>query len=431
MLSSDLHQLENEHPDYIQRVGKNYWWNFIALVLDSSCFAFTLAMLSQDTILPYFVSRLTDNQFYVGLIPSLFFLGYFLPQILGAYLINGKTTRKWTIFWIAVVERLGILAIAVVAQMLGVLSNHTALSLLLISYTVFTFTLGMIMPAYSDFISKNIIRRRGIFYGMMNGVGGLIGFGASLLARNVLDARPFPDDLRILLWVGFAFSFISPFFIASFREIPFPISPKKESLSTFIKNIPSAVKLAPGFQKFIITRALFGFGLLANSFYFIYAIENFQLREGVLGIFTMIILITQSFLGFVWGWIGDQFGFKKVYIVASLMMIVMGILSTSSPGVWAFYIIAFCIGGLYSAYRISDANMVFEIVSPTQTGRFIGILNTFIAPFMMLAPLVGGLILSNYSHKVLFSTVLVIGFLSTIVVSLFMPNPRHRTASKN
>ncbi len=424
MIGSDIRRLQKEHPEYVERVGRNYRWNFIALVLDSSIFAFSVAMLSQDTIIPYFIDQLTTKTWVIGLVPAIYYLGYFFPQLVGAYIVNGKSTRKWTMFKIALAERVGILAIALIAQMLGYLSDSAAVVLFLLAYLVFSVTNGMIIPGYADFISKNIIRNRGLFYGFVSGVGGIVGFAASLLARYLLDTYGFPVNIRILFWTGLAVSMASPLFIASLREIPYPVKRGEESLADFIRAIPAHIRTNPKFLKFMITRAMLGLGVMGNSFYALYAIDRFSLKPGALAIFTMIILLSRSLVGFLWGWIGDRFGYHIVYVLISLMVIGMGGLALWAQTPWLFYVIAFCIGSIYGAFYIGDSNMVFEIAPASETSRFIGISNTFVSPVMVLAPLIGGSFVDLFSYPFLFEVILVIGVFSTMLSIFVMPRTR-------
>ncbi|NOZ00142.1 MAG: MFS transporter [Chloroflexi bacterium] len=422
MIGTDIKKLQAEYPEYIEKVGKNYWWNFVMLVLDSSIYSFSVATLSQDTIVPYFVDQLTNFNWIIGLVPAIYYLGYFLPQLIGAYIVNGKQERKWVIFKIAMAERVGILAIAIVAQFYGVLSDNLTLGLFFVAFMLYSVTNGMLSPGYADFISKNIIRNRGFFFGIVNGVGGLIGFGASLVARHLLDTYSFPENIRALFWIGLLTSVISPIFIALFREIPFPKKQQAEPLLDFVKAIPAFIHRTPNFRNFMISRAFLGLGVIGNSFYALYAIDFLSLEVGILATFTMIILLTRSFIGFVWGWLGDRFGYRIIYIIVSIMVIAMGGLAILPFGVIGFYVIAFCIGSVYAAIAIADSNMVFEIAPAAETSRFIGILNTFVAPVMMLAPLLGGVLVDIFSHRVLFITVIVIGVISTLLAVRLMPN---------
>ena len=117
--------------------------------------------------------------------------------------------------------------------------------------------MGLIMPAYSDFVSKAIYKKRGLFYGINQALGGVIGFVASLVATRILASRDFPENFRAIFWVSFAFSFISPIIISNLKEIEFPIQPKKKNVSEFIKNIPVIIRRNPNLRKYVLTSFLF------------------------------------------------------------------------------------------------------------------------------------------------------------------------------
>jgi MFS family permease len=424
MVSSDLQEISRQFPKYAKKVSQNHTWNFIFLMLDSSCFSFSIALLSVDTILPYFITHLTDARLWVGMVSALYFWGYYFPQIIGAYIANIKPLRKWTIFWIAIAERAGILMIAILVQAYNLLTKSETLVLFFVAYAIFAVTNGLIGPAYADFISKSINRNRGTFYGATNALSGLVGFGASLLARQMLDKYAFPVNLQVMFWVAFASSFISPFLIANFREIPYPIQRKIETVKEFARKIPRTLVKYPVFTRYLAIRSLIGVGLMANSFYAIYSVKNFNLTEGVLGTYTMIILLTQSVLGIIWGRIGDRFGFKLVYILATALLGAQALIALTARQAWLFYIVFFCIGGIVSANRVSDTNILFEIAPPDETSRFIGITNTLISPVLAIAPLVAGMLVDHISYPALFGvdfTIVIVAFITTV---FWLPDPR-------
>lgn len=424
IIGRDVQKLKRKFPEFVASMEKYYWWNFIALALDSSFYAFSISALSQDTIAPYFVDQLTDRSWIIGLVPAIFYFGFFVPQLVGAYLVHGKRRKKKFILIVAIAERVGILMIAIVAQMYGLLGRNSTLILFLFSYMVFSITNGMISPGYSDFISKSIIRNRGFFFGFMNGLGGLIGFAASLLGRYLLDTYTFPENIRILFWVALGTSAISPFIIATFKEEPYPETNHTESMTEFIKSIPEHIRQQPEFTRFMISRGVLGLGVLGNAFFALYGVRIFSLTAGSLAIFTMIILITQSLVGFLWGWLGDKFGYKMIYVIVSFMVMMQGIFAIWAAGPWMFHLIAFCIGCVYAAFRICDSNMVFEIAPSAETSRFVGISNTFVAPVMVLAPLLGGALVDVFSHQIMFIIVISVGIVSTLLAIKLMPQLR-------
>ena len=424
MQSTDLFEISQKYPEYTRQVNQNYRRNYLLVLFDSALFAFVLAMLSVDTIIPYLVSHLTEQRFWVGVASAIYFWGFFFPQFIGAYLVHGKPRRKWTIFWIAIAERVAILMIAILLQVINWLTPANRLTLFFLAYAIFSVTNGLIAPAYSDFISKNINRNRGQFYGFLNGLSGLIGFGASLLARNVLDRSAFPENLQLLFWLAFASSFVSPFLIVNFREVPYPVVGKAEPLGHFVRAIPGVLRRFLGFRRYLVTRSLLGLGLMANSFYAIYAVRTFDMSEGTFGLYTMIILLTQSILGFAWGWVGDHFGFKRVYVLAGVLLIAQALLALTSSAGWVFYLVAFCTGGIYASFSTADPNMVFEIAPPAETSRFVGMANTLLSPVLAAAPLVGGLLVDQFSYNALFAVTLVIGIAGIMVAVFVLPDPR-------
>jgi MFS family permease len=424
MATNDIDYLTTHYPEYIKTANKNFKLNFILLVLDSSAFTFALAMLSQDTILPLFISKLTQSSVLIGLVPAIYFLGSYASQLIGAYLANGRARRKSIILKIVIAQRIGILMIALTAQMTHLISPDLSLALFFSSYLLFAVLNGMVSPAYSDFISKHIIRNRGLFFGAMSGLGGVIGFSASMVSRYYLDQFKYPVNFQVLFWLGFISSFISPFIIANFRETPLPVVNQPEPLSQFFKNIPGHIRQQPLFLRYITARSILGLGLMGNSFFAIYALQRFSLSEGNMGLFTMTILLAQSALGFVWGWIGDHFGYKKVLVIAGTFLAAEALLALLAPAAVVFYLIAFLIGGVYSATTISDPNFVYEIAPPHETSRFIGIANTFLAPVAALAPLLGGALVEFSGYPTLFVVILVIAAVSLVITLSLVQEPR-------
>jgi len=138
----------------------------------------------------------------------------------------------------------------------------------------------------------------------------------------------------------------------------------------------------------------------------------------------MIILFTQSIVGFLWGWLGDRFGYKKIYVIVSILVMAQGVFAIWAAAPWMFYVIAFCIGSVYAAFRIGDSNMIFEIAPSEETSRFVGITNTFVAPVMTLAPLLGGGLVDVFTYQFMFVIVIAVGVISTILAIFLMPQLR-------
>lgn len=91
--------------------GQSYWYNFIILCLDNGGFNFSVNMLSHLTIVPYYLSELTNSNLIIGLAPTIFVMGQMLPQVFIANYINGLKQRKSYLLKIVTAERAGILLV--------------------------------------------------------------------------------------------------------------------------------------------------------------------------------------------------------------------------------------------------------------------------------------------------------------------------------
>jgi fucose permease len=64
--------------------AKNVSWNFNVNLIDVIFITFGFSLISRETVMPVLVSTLTDSKLAIGLIPAIWALGYYLPQLLTA-----------------------------------------------------------------------------------------------------------------------------------------------------------------------------------------------------------------------------------------------------------------------------------------------------------------------------------------------------------
>ena len=63
---------------------KNDTWNFNVNLVDIIFITIGMSLVSRETVMPVLVSTLTDSKLAIGLIPAIWALGYYLPQLLTA-----------------------------------------------------------------------------------------------------------------------------------------------------------------------------------------------------------------------------------------------------------------------------------------------------------------------------------------------------------
>lgn len=93
-VSADVQRLRAIAPEYAAAMESYQKRNFGFLIVDGATFAFAISLLSETTIIPAFVSALTGSSLLVGLVAATFAIGRYLPQLVGAHLVMGRTRRK-------------------------------------------------------------------------------------------------------------------------------------------------------------------------------------------------------------------------------------------------------------------------------------------------------------------------------------------------
>ncbi|MEH2169945.1 MAG: hypothetical protein V7K41_25495 [Nostoc sp.] len=104
-------------------IQKDLRHNFTVNVIESGFFGFGSGFASFFTILPLFVSTLTDSALLIGLIPAIPRLGWQLPQLLTTNKVARLQCYKPTVMLSTIHQKLPFLGLALVA-LLQLQLNH-------------------------------------------------------------------------------------------------------------------------------------------------------------------------------------------------------------------------------------------------------------------------------------------------------------------
>src|SRR5690242_5998016 len=100
-------------------VERNFRWNFSVNLLDISFIMFGFSLISRETVIPLLVSKLTTSTVAIGLVPAIYSLGIYLPQLLGASYAEGMPRKKPFVSLVGGGERLPYLLAGVAVLLLA------------------------------------------------------------------------------------------------------------------------------------------------------------------------------------------------------------------------------------------------------------------------------------------------------------------------
>ncbi|HEX3428771.1 MAG TPA: MFS transporter, partial [Candidatus Limnocylindrales bacterium] len=370
-MSADVELMRQSQPAYVDAAERNLRWNFALLTLDGATFAFAITLLSETTILPAFVRSLTDVPFVFGLLAATFAVGHFLPSLFGAHLASGRVRRKPLVLAVAVAERVGILAMAAAAMTVGVLPNADVLVLFFLAFAFYAVTTGLIGPAYGDFMAKSIVRWRGRFYGGVQLIGGLMGFGAATIASRLLHELPYPSGVQACFWLAFGLSFISLLFIANLREVPYPETIARVPFRRLLGEVPDLLRTHETYRWFLVGRSIVALGTMGVGFVAVAGLQR-GLSAADAAAFAAVYLLAQSVGGLAWGLVGDRWGWKLVLEGAASALALGMIVAIAATGFPAFGLAFGLLGIANAGTNSSDPNLTYEVAPPRQTSRYLG-----------------------------------------------------------
>jgi len=169
---------EDLHPDVV----KHFKRNFFANIMDSGFWFFGDSFVAAYTIMPVFISTLTDSPILIGLIPALEGAGWFLPQVFLARHLEGKNRRLPLVIKLGILERLPFLLLAIAAFFILKFDRTIAITLFFLFYVIKTFSSGLVALPWQELIATVIpVSHRGRFFGLSMILGKVMGMAGALI----------------------------------------------------------------------------------------------------------------------------------------------------------------------------------------------------------------------------------------------------------
>ena len=298
---------------YDRQVERDYRWNFIVNALDNTFFFFGMSFIAESTVIPVYVSHLTDSRMLIGLVSAVASAGWFLPQLLAA---NGteRLSRKKPLMVRGglFIERLPLLLLAISAYLFAGSNAALALGLFFLFYSWHRIGSGALAPAWEDMIAKMIpLDRRGRFFGIANFGGSLLGIIGAQLTTIFLARYAFPHNFALCMAFAAAANFVSWSFLSLAREPVRPPSKEHISTLTYLRRLPGVLRSDRNFGRYLASRVLAGLGRMAMGFTTVYAVQRWDLPDHQVGVYTMILLVVQTAFNLLFGYLGDRKGHKR------------------------------------------------------------------------------------------------------------------------
>jgi MFS family permease len=408
------------HPEVVKHLRRNFFTN----IMDAGFWYFGDSFVAAYTILPVFMSTLTDSPILIGLIPALEGAGWFLPQLFLAKHLEGKDRRLPVVLKLGLFDRLPYLLLAMGAFFILKLDTEVAIVLFLIIYVIKTFSSGLVALPWQELIATVIpVSHRGRYWGFSLILGKIMGMAGAVITGLMLTNIAYPLNYAYMFGVGFIGVSISYIFLSFNIEpkIKREISPESINVWRRIRKILSADE---NFRIYLINRGFVFLGSMGLGFVAVFGIQKFGLPISYSASFTLVMLISEIVGYGVWGTIGDTHGYKRIIEYCSLGFVLglLGLLFVKTVG--GLYLVFGIISIAHSGEYIADQNIAMEFGSEADRPTYIGMSKTLTGPFLLIAPIIGGGLVELLGYPSMFLISSIISLIAFVIIKFFVVEPR-------
>ncbi|MBN1667236.1 MAG: MFS transporter [Anaerolineales bacterium] len=411
---------------HTQQKDRDFLINLTANLVDAVFFGMAIGFASFVTIIPLFVSQLTDSAILIGLVPAIHSLGWQLPQLFMASPVARLSRYKPMVLRLTVHERWPFLGLALIAWFLPQIDNRLALGLVFLMLAIQGLGGGITANAWQSMVGKIFPSRwHGRFFGLQAGLANAIMALGALGAGFLLEALPFPQNFAAIFAIALFGLVLSYFALFPVREAEVPPAPELVERQAYRRNLLQIMRSDRGFRRFLLVRNLSQFAIMAVSFYSVYAVRQFEAPGAAIGLMTALMSGSSIFANALMGWAGDRWGHQVALGIGTIAMFLSAVIAWLAPAYSWFYL-AFILAGVASvAVWTTPIAMTLEFGGLSQRPAYLGLSHTLTAPSTLLAPILGGWLADWLGYPAAF----VAGAVASLVVLFFLPGLRIRQAS--
>ena len=406
-------------------VKKNLRHNYIVNLLDGSFFGLALGFASFTTILPLFVSTLTNSAVLIGLVPAFHNTGFQLPQLFIAKRMGKMTSYKPSVMAMTIHERMPYLGLAIIAFLIPAIGPQIGLGLTFIMLAWQGLGAGFTANPWQNLINKVIPGDYlATFFGFQSSAANLLSSGGAIAAGVILEKIQAPFNFSLCFLFAVVFFGASWIALNMTREIPHKIDPSGFVSLPFWKSVATILRNDPGFRWYIAVRNLSQFGTMAFAFYTVFAVRQQGMSEVMVGIMTSVLLITATIANPLLGWLADQWGRRNVLEIGAAAAALSAFLAWIAPDSTVFILVFILAGIANTVFWTIGMALTLSFGTEEKRPTYVGLANTLIAPSAILAPLLGGTLADSAGYSATFATATIASLASILILHFFVHDPR-------
>ena len=361
-------------------------------------------LVSVLTVLPLVLRRLGATPIELGILFAMANGGILLTQVLGTYLFqHGRGKKRFLVRCHLFIVLPYCAATGAIIYLLS--GSHPALAraLILSVFSLHVLCLGAIVPIWFDWVAELFrMEARGRAMGMgaaAFAIGATVGAGAAGLIRHV---APFPAGFALLFVVCLPLFALSLLAFGSVVEdpehhVPVPRASAKELKDRLLHSLADQ-----NFRNYLTARIMMMTGVGAWAFFAVHfrSPSGGQVSGALIISFDGLRSISQAVCGYLLGRIGDRSGHKFGIVLGQSAYMLAVAVAVVSKGAVACAVCFALLGVAFSADLVSHSNMIYETCPHDNRTVHITLSNVATCPFLIVAPLLTGVLVVHWGMVV-------------------------------
>lgn len=418
--------LEEQEAAYERFVWDNLRRNYIGHYLHGMLGMTGFRLVNAPTFLPAYLYVLSGSNAVVGVGLALQQLGQMVSPIFGASQVEHRKRVLPVAQWIGTGMRVPILGIALAGWFLP---THIQLPIIIAFLFMLGLFGGMQRVAFQVLLAKVIpVSRRGRLQAWRNVTGGLIAAALAYFAgRWFIESNVWGNGYATTFLLAFILTSLGLTALSLLMREPIPPTVRpKTSVRDRVKEMPALFREDPGFMFFTLTLILAMAGRAAAPFYILYASQTIELTGANIGLLSLAFLGADTISNLLWGYAGDKFGFRSVFLASlGVWIAATGLLMNVHDMQWIF--VAFVgLGASQAGYMMAASTMALEFGKREDVAMRLALSGTAEGTMAAAGPLVGGIIAASLGYTWLFSVSIVFLLAAITLLVLRVEEPRNR-----
>ena len=378
----------------------------------------SMTLSDPGTVLPLMVMDLGASHVIAGLVPSLRFFGWLLPQFFVAGALQRLERFIPAVRWLESVRIVGYLMLAALLVWLTPTHPGLMLTLIIILFVLTRIAAGSSAVARAELMARVVPQKdRATLVSLRSVTGDVGGVLAGLGVTYMLTPgrAPFPWNYAWLMGISSA-AFLAAIIIISLVVEPSEVGPGRAvNLREQIGRTPALLRNDRRFALYVGARAAATGLSIAEPFYVLFAVEVLGAQPAVAGLYLSARMIVRTVSNLLWARTckvrGNLWTFRLARVLGLLApLAVLGfvlanaLLWQGTPPGSAGYLFAgvFAIQGLaISCDGISRMAFLYDIAPEADRPTYFGLSNTALGPLYFL-PTLGGILVASVGYASVF-----------------------------